>query len=254
MSTPEIPVILIAEDVPLNMTLMVAMLDRIIPGASIMEASNGREAIDIFERIHIDLIFMDIQMPVMDGLEATREIRRCEARLGVQKPVPIIAVTAYTLQHEREKCMLAGMSDFLAKPINKDNIQKNLIKHLGITKKEPIKPAPVVREVSFARFDLKGLVERMQVEESVLLDLASQAIDSLQSQMQTLKALIESGNREQVKKQAHSIKGTGLNLSFNQLAHMARHMEALATDDPSGMPDHCTKMAAEVAEIRKLLR
>jgi HPt (histidine-containing phosphotransfer) domain-containing protein len=146
------------------------------------------------------------------------------------------------------------MNNFLAKPINRDNIQKILIRHLGITNKGPAKATPAVREVSYTRFDIKGLIERMQVEESVLLDLASQAIDSLHTHMQTLKALIESDSREQVKKQAHLIKGVGLNLSFNQLAHMARHMEALATDDPSGMPDHYSKMAAEVAEIRELLR
>lgn len=116
--------ILIVEDNKINMLLAKTLLKQIIPNGSIFEASNGKEAVDKFEIIKPDLIIMDVQMPIMNGYEATIEIRK--SNLG--KNVPIIALTAGTVIGEREKCIESGMNDYLSKPIIKAKLESIITK------------------------------------------------------------------------------------------------------------------------------
>jgi signal transduction histidine kinase/DNA-binding response OmpR family regulator len=111
--------ILIAEDVSLNMLLLKTIIKSYYPESVILEAINGQEAVDQFQKSDPDLIFMDVQMPIMDGFEATLLIRN----LGKgKKYVPIIALTAGALNTEREKCLQVGMDHFLTKPIDKEKL------------------------------------------------------------------------------------------------------------------------------------
>lgn len=108
--------IIVAEDVEMNMMLVKALINKILPNAKITEAVNGREAVYISQKINPDLILMDMQMPIMDGIEATMKIRELEESSGGF--VPIVALTANAMKEEREKCFSAGMNDFLTKPID----------------------------------------------------------------------------------------------------------------------------------------
>jgi len=122
--------ILITEDVVMNMIMIKALIKKIYPKAILHEAINGREAVRLAKEINPDIIFMDIQMPELDGLEATKEIRQAEKELGGH--VPIIALTAGAFKEEEEKCSAAGMDDFLTKPIEADKLKTLLIKYHSI--------------------------------------------------------------------------------------------------------------------------
>lgn len=118
--------VLIAEDHKINMLLVKSMLGKILPNAELIESANGKEAIEAFGRSKPDIVFMDIQMPEMNGYEATRAIRQMEGR----KRVAIIALTAGTVVGEREKCIEAGMDDYLTKPVLKDTLEAAIRKWL----------------------------------------------------------------------------------------------------------------------------
>ncbi|MEI6752961.1 MAG: response regulator [Paludibacter sp.] len=122
--------ILIAEDVDMNMLLVKFMINKLLPEAKILEAKDGKEAVGFWENERPDLILMDIQMPVMDGVEATINIRKLEKSTDIH--VPIIALTAGAIQEEQEQCMNAGMDDFLTKPINNDLLKKVILKYLKV--------------------------------------------------------------------------------------------------------------------------
>lgn len=114
------PRILVAEDNPVNRQIVRLMLQR--SGLQADLVCNGQDAVSAAEKRHYDLIFMDIQMPEMDGLEATRIIRRIESG----KNTPIVALTAHTRQEERDRCFEAGMSDFLPKPLKRQEFEQVL--------------------------------------------------------------------------------------------------------------------------------
>lgn len=120
--------ILIAEDVEMNMVMITALILRIYPDAVLHKAKNGLQVIQMANEVVPDLILMDVQMPEMDGLEATRQIRSMET--GTGRHVPIIALTAGAFKEEREKCFAAGMDDFLTKPVEKEKIVSVLEKYL----------------------------------------------------------------------------------------------------------------------------
>jgi CheY-like chemotaxis protein len=105
--------ILVAEDNPINQKIATAMLGKM--GHRITLAANGVDTISQWTKAQFDLILMDVQMPEMDGLEATRRIRKIETTTG--KHIPIIAVTANAMQGDREICLAAGMDDYIPKPI-----------------------------------------------------------------------------------------------------------------------------------------
>ena len=118
--------ILIVEDNKINMLLVKTLVKQIIPNSSIFLANNGKEAVDKFEIIMPDLILMDVQMPEMNGYEATNAIRKKDKG----KHIPIIAITAGTVIGEKEKCLASGMNDYTAKPILKDTLEKIISKWL----------------------------------------------------------------------------------------------------------------------------
>jgi PAS domain S-box-containing protein len=127
-NAPKTLTILIAEDVEMNMLLIKFLLGKILPDAKMIEAIDGQEAVAIWQKEKPDLILMDMQMPVMDGIEATIKIRELEEM--TDKCVPIIALTAGAMKEEKEKCLAAGMDDFLTKPIEPEKLSLALKRFL----------------------------------------------------------------------------------------------------------------------------
>ncbi len=118
--------VLIVEDVEINMMMMRALLNTILPASELIEAENGVQALKAFTEHRPDLVLMDVQMPEMDGIEATRAIRALE----VVSRVPIIALTAGVLREEQEKCIEAGMNEILTKPLNPEKFRNTIRKYL----------------------------------------------------------------------------------------------------------------------------
>ena len=119
--------VLLAEDSPVNQKVALDLLER--RGHRVRVAANGEEAIEALERRRFDVVLMDVQMPELDGLEATRRIRAREAATG--RHVPIVAMTANAMQGDRERCLEAGMDDYIKKPIDFDQLRAILEKFLG---------------------------------------------------------------------------------------------------------------------------
>ena len=126
--------ILLVEDVPINQQLAMAMLEGI--GVTVELAENGQQAVDKVASGDYDLVLMDCQMPVLDGYQATAAIRGLAGGRGSR--LPIIALTANAMQGDEEKCLAAGMNDFLAKPFALEQLQAVLRRWLS--------PAPVARD------------------------------------------------------------------------------------------------------------
>ncbi|MFV8271217.1 response regulator [Flavobacterium sp. GT2N3] len=118
--------ILVVEDNKINMLLVKTLLKSILPGSTILEASDGRKAIKLYKKEKLDLILMDIQMPHKNGYETTAEIKQ----LKKYNNIPIIALTAGIMQGEKEKCLESGMDDYVSKPIIRSNLEKVLLKWL----------------------------------------------------------------------------------------------------------------------------
>jgi len=248
------PLILIAEDLPLNMILIVSMVKKMIPEAEVIEVSNGKKAVEVVERIKADLIFMDIQMPEMDGFEATQRIRQLEALSGVKQPVPIVAVTAFTLNQEKDKCLQVGMNDFLSKPICTDSIRQVLVKYLKTSELE-INGYTAARHscAQNNHFDIRALAERTAIEETILLGLAKKAAARLSCHVRSLAEAITSDNRSEIKYAAHTIKGIALNISFNKLAQMASNLEVASKEDSGGIQKLFAAIEEEVGTIQSML-
>jgi signal transduction histidine kinase/CheY-like chemotaxis protein len=120
--------VLLAEDNPVNQELALAMLEGL--GLHVDLASDGREAVRVLERAHYDLVLMDCQMPVMDGFQATAEIRKRERADG-SRHLPVLALTANAMEGDLERCLSAGMDDYLAKPFTRKGLQALLRRWLG---------------------------------------------------------------------------------------------------------------------------
>ena len=126
-AAPPVPAVLIVEDIQVNMFLARALVAKLVPGVRILEANDGREALSVLEQNPVDLVLMDVQMPGMDGLAATRRLREREAD---GERIPVVALTAGALSEERERCMAAGMDEFLSKPLVVNDLKRVLESYL----------------------------------------------------------------------------------------------------------------------------
>ena len=120
--------VLLVEDNPINQMVAQKMLEKI--GLKPVTANNGVEALEILHEQSFDLVFMDCQMPEMDGFDATREIRRLDIKTLDQQPLPIVAMTANVMSGDRERCLDVGMDDYIGKPVQRDQLSIVLKKWL----------------------------------------------------------------------------------------------------------------------------
>ncbi len=225
------PRILMVEDNTTNQQVLLAMLFH--QGFMADLAANGQEAVDIFKTRRYQLVFMDIQMPLMDGLEATRRIREAEAASGFF-PVPIIAMTALAMAGDREKCIAAGMNDYLAKPLSPSTLRIVLRKWLpGDADTLPVSPEFTEKQAIYpnpaqAVFDHQGLLIRLMNDRELVRILGESFLQELPEQIELLKESVKIGNIEDSRRVAHGIKGAASNMGGNALSEVAHALERAA--------------------------
>jgi CheY-like chemotaxis protein len=184
--------ILIVEDNPLNQKLTSIILNN--NGFNFLMAGNGLEAIEILKTHSADLILMDIQMPVMDGYEAT-----CYIRDEMHINIPIVAITAHALAAEKEKCIQKGINDYLPKPFSEADLLKTI--SYWISKN---KITQSCREEKLT--DLSFLQNQTRNNEAVIKEIITLFINQNPQDIAGLNASIEAGDYKAVYKQAHSLK------------------------------------------------
>ncbi|MCB9015213.1 MAG: response regulator [Lentimicrobiaceae bacterium] len=217
--------VMVAEDNKTNMILAKAILARILPEAEIILANNGREAVELYTSTSPDLVFMDIQMPELNGYHATREIRHFER--GTGKRVPIIALTAGTVKGEEIRCMDAGMDDYITKPVVEETIRRILFTHLlnGSAVREEDAHSPALTEENLYHFNQSELMERLIGDEDLFRELLITAKVTYTDLIMQLSDAFSRGDCRDVKSIAHSIKGSARSMCFQKLADIAEQLE-----------------------------
>ena len=226
--------VLVVEDYPANQMLAKRFLECV--GCQVYIANNGLEAVEALKKQDYDIVFMDCQMPVMDGYEATRVIRRFESETGTKKHVPIIALTAHALTGDKTKCLAAGMDEWITKPFTRQEInnslQKWLPEHLIFPEQlsKPIEHDTALQAKNKPpAIDIHFLQQNFNFDdEDDLVFIASLRKAFQHNADQTLVSLrksIENNEAEQIRKLAHGLKSISANVGGMQLSALCKTME-----------------------------
>jgi len=231
--------VLLAEDNVTNQEVALGILKKM--GLKAHVAANGFEVIKALQTIPYDLILMDVQMPEMDGMEAAREIRRLEReqknRISASPALPIIAMTAGAMPEDRARCMQAGMNDYVAKPVNPENLAKVLQKWLpsqnAQVSRESVLPsqAPspdLIQETELPAFNKTELLYRLMDDEVWAKKVMRTVMDNIPVRMEALAEALDLGDFQRILREAHTLHGMALNAACPALAKAARDIELAA--------------------------
>ena len=232
--------ILIVDDVSINQLISLKLIGK--TGEHFIDcAENGQEAVDKWRQGDFDLIFMDVQMPVMDGLEATRLIRRFEEGKGGK--VHICAITANAMKEDGPICRQAGMDSYIAKPVREKDLFA-VIAQVAAAKaalSEP-PPAPVQVDTNDV-FDRQELLDRLDGSEELVQRFLSLFQESVAGHLAELIPALAREDVGQVFFRAHTIGGTAANIAAGQIRSIATQMEALAKANTlAGVPELCSDL------------
>jgi len=217
--------VMVVEDNEINLMLTLTVLKDLLPFSSIFPAKNGNEAIEIFDKNHLDLVFMDIQMPGKDGYAVTREIREMES----DRRIPIIALTAGIVKGEKERCMEAGMDDYLSKPVDEDYLIHKLSKWLS--------GKNVVNELEKTDIDIENhfdkahLFETIGKDEELIEQLISFAKKDFPEKIKKIKVFAKEKNYKELKILAHTLKGSALSMRFGKMAQLTEDLLVMVKSD-----------------------
>ena len=211
--------ILLAEDNPVNQKVGVKMLEKM--GHQPTVARNGREALAALETASYDLVFMDVQMPEMDGLTATRKIREGEKQTG--RHIPIIAMTAHAMKGDQERCLDAGMDGYLTKPVSSPQIAQAIARVLG--SEQPSTPELQVQEKPMG-WDRAAALARVDGDEALLAELVQVFLEELPEQLNSLQQGLAAADFEVIERTAHTLKGELIYLGLTEEVEQAKALEA----------------------------
>ncbi len=245
--------LLLVEDNVVNQEVALEILGA--AGASVDVAGNGREAIDRLAEHDYDLVLMDCQMPVMDGFEATREIRRDPRH----DALPVIAMTANAMAGDRERCLEAGMNDHIAKPIDVAAMFTTLAKWTqrpdgggaaGSAASTAAVSQPAAIDQGAALLDRPTALRRLGGNAELLARLEARFVQSEADAPQRIAAALAGGDRDAALRAAHTLKGLAASLCANRLTDCAAVLEA-ALHEAAGPADEAA-LAAVAATLREV--
>jgi PAS domain S-box-containing protein len=233
--------ILLAEDNAMNQKVALRLLEQLGYGADV--ANNGLEAIEALERQPYDVVLMDVQMPELDGLDATRQI--CERWPEETRP-HIVAMTANALPEDREACFAAGMNDYVAKPIRAEELVAAL---------KRVRPLPdadgAATGVAYVSLDDGALANlRGLGGDEFLGEVIDAFLADAPELIATLRGSLEEQRSEELRRAAHTLKSNGATLGAEQFAELCRTLEQRAKD---GELDDASKLVDRIEEQYRLL-
>ncbi len=212
--------ILVAEDNITNQIVALSILKKL--GFQANAVANGKEAVEALLMIPYNLVLMDVQMPEMDGFAATREIRNLKSEI---RNLPVIAMTAHAMTGDREKCLKAGMDDYLSKPINPQDlvdIIEKWLKEPGARQNEKITAEPESKDAGFNKADL---VNRLMGDEELAKDIIKSFLDNIPGDITAIKQAFAKNDALSMRRLAHSVKGAAGSIGAKALQDVAFQME-----------------------------
>jgi signal transduction histidine kinase/DNA-binding response OmpR family regulator len=251
--------ILVAEDNPVNQKVVLRILEKMGHVPTI--AANGREAISVLASHSFDLVFMDVQMPEMDGLAATKRIREGEKQTGLH--LPIIAMTAHVMKGDQDLCVQAGMDGYISKPVSSKRIEETIARVL--TSEFEVQALPTVKVAtvkvvpsSTIPWDHAKALERLEGDEQLLREIVQIFIEESSTQLVELKQAVTEGNAEQVERTAHRLKGELSYLGMTAASQMAHKLEQMGRERDLGQASEVfalfeTEVSAVASNMRHML-
>ncbi len=222
--------ILLAEDNPTNQKLAIRLLQK--AGYPVDVVSTGKEAITAVQNKKYKLVLMDVQMPEMDGFEATRRIRELSPEY---MNLPIVAMTAYAMAGDRERCLEAGMNDYLSKPLNVEELFK-VIEHYSDgaasdgTDEQPLNSLDVMLQKSADLFDLEKALPRFGDDLPTFFELLGEFLAHIKISISDMEKALLNNDAKKIHFLAHSIKGASSNFEAKTISSPALKLETLTAD------------------------
>ncbi len=249
------PRILLVEDAPVNQKVAMSMLRRL--HCMVQLANNGLEALAAMDTESFDLVLMDCQMPVMDGFSATRERRRREAE-GAPR-LAIAAMTAHAMQGDRERCLDAGMDDYVTKPISTEKIAELLERWLPGRERTTGQPmavsAPPPAVPALDRAILKQL-EDLERDGSpgLVADVIQLFAEQSEHHLQAIASAIADGRRIQLAAHLHALRGSASSVGASQLAGACAELESTSDHSPAALAERLNRLRLAHSKARDALR
>ena len=247
--------ILVAEDTPFNQTFILRLLEK--NGFHPILVENGRQALEAFNPDTFDVVLMDVQMPEMDGFEATREIRKREAMSGSR--MPIIAMTAYATEGDRERCLEAGMDDYVSKPISASKLFQAIEALVPPEPEEevPIPPSagPDADGHKSVSLNADGLIRSFENDRDLFQELVEIFLNDSPQMLNTLRESLKSLDAKTFKRTAHSLKGMLRNFQAESAAETAYELEQIGEQGKLDDADHIVdSLAGQLDDVAKKLK
>jgi CheY-like chemotaxis protein len=221
--------VLLTEDNAINQKLAVRLLEK--RGHQVVVARNGKEALETLKRQKFDVVLMDVQMPEMDGFEATRRIRRSEQKTGGR--IPIVAMTAHAMKGDRERCLETGMDGYVSKPLQPSELfetveslalsgngkgeRPSVTTHVPEDAAQPTEPA----------FDRSKALKIVGGDAELLLEIIATFLDESPRMMAQIREAIDAKDPKTLQRAAHTIKGAASALSAAAVCEAAQALELM---------------------------
>ena len=239
--------ILLAEDSLVNQKLVVGLLEKY--GNTIKVACNGREALGALDRERFDLVLMDVQMPEMDGFEATAEIRRREQATG--EHVPIIALTAHAMKEDRRRCIDAGMDEYVSKPVRIEQLLDTIALLLKGTV-EPKSTAPPPTKSDATMVDWEEAVSCVNGDDNLLRTLVEAVLQEVPNMLDSVRRAVRDRDENSLRVAAHTLKGAVRYFGVNNIFDRAFQLERMGRD---GYLDGAEPVAENLSrDVQHLIR
>jgi CheY-like chemotaxis protein/HPt (histidine-containing phosphotransfer) domain-containing protein len=215
--------VLLAEDSVVNQKLAVALLKK--HGHTVEVVQNGKEAVAAANRGKFDVILMDVQMPEMDGIEATAVIRTQEKQNGGH--LPIIAMTAHAMKGDREACLQAGMDEYVAKPVRARELFAAIARVLG-DGEAPAKPQDAAGDAPVVNW--AAVMETVQDDRELLAETMQAFLEECPKLLEQIRTAVEAGDDPTLHRAAHTLKGSLRLFGAERAAEWAQRLESIAKD------------------------